>query len=66
MDSAKSSEREKFIQQLITPLSNDLLSGSAEIALQAITIFHSIISSADTTKVDPAQKRYCIRIPKPD
>ncbi len=44
----KDSEREKGIEQLIAPIGNDLLSGAAEIALQAISLFQSILSSVDT------------------
>lgn len=46
----KSSETEKWIEQLIAPIGNDLLSGAAEIALQAISVFQSILSSVNTDK----------------
>lgn len=44
------SEREIWIKELISPIGNDLLSGAAELALQAINIFQSILSTASTNK----------------
>jgi len=52
MVSNKSHERETWIKQLVNPIRNDLLSGAAELALQAINIFQSILSSSDNTQVD--------------
>jgi translation initiation factor eIF-2B subunit delta len=40
------------IEQLIVPIGDDLLSGAAEIALQGITVFKSILSGADINKPD--------------
>ncbi len=48
----KNSEREKDIEQLIAPIGNDLLSGAAEIALQGISLFQTILSSSKTTNAD--------------
>ncbi len=45
----KNSEREVWIKGLISPIGNDFLSGAAELALQAINIFQSILSSTATT-----------------
>ncbi len=47
MVSERNTEKEKWIKQLLSPITNDLLSGAAELALQAITVFQTILSSAD-------------------
>jgi translation initiation factor eIF-2B subunit delta len=56
MVSDKTSENEKWIEHLIIPIRNDLLSGAAEIALQAIVVFKSILSSDRTVDIQELRK----------
>ena len=38
-------ETREWIEELVAPIRNDLLSGAAEIVLQAIVVFKTILSS---------------------
>jgi translation initiation factor eIF-2B subunit delta len=49
MASNGNSERKKLTEQLVAPIGNDLLSGAAEIALRGITVFKSILSTANSS-----------------
>jgi len=44
-------ENPKQLQELIQPIKDDLLSGAAEIALRAITVFQTVCKTTDTTTV---------------
>lgn len=51
MVSDNTNENEKFIERLVAPIRNDLLSGAAEIALQAIVVFKTVLSFNQNTEV---------------
>lgn len=51
MVSDKNTEKEKWIEQLLNPISNDTLSGAAELALQSIVVFQTVLSSSNTKEV---------------
>lgn len=45
------------LEQLITPIRDDLLSGAAEIALRAITIFQTVMNDTDGRTVEQVKER---------
>ncbi len=51
MVSDKNIEKEKWIKQLLSPIREDLLSGAAELALQAIVVFQTVLGSSNTDDV---------------
>ncbi len=50
-------ENEKWIENLIIPIRNDLLSGAAEIALQAIVVFKNILSYDQIVSTNELRER---------
>jgi translation initiation factor 2B subunit (eIF-2B alpha/beta/delta family) len=48
------------INNLIEPIADDLLSGAAELALRAITVFQSVLADQENDLLQPAQKKQAL------